>query len=153
VAVSCNWDRVACRCFIAVESRISRQIEVFWGRLPTLSFIKRCAHAIVSCCRLSALPEVERAWFPFKIFEYLICGAHIIAAPLPELKDVDLRFAQGWDGELPSLLEKLKTAEDDFGRCRAERARTEAFVKRRFSVNGVSEIYGALIERVTVSRQ
>jgi glycosyltransferase involved in cell wall biosynthesis len=89
--------------------------------------------------------------FPFKIFEYLICGAHVISTPLPKLDGLDLDWLQRWSGEPDDLIRLLNSSIADFTRFAPERDRSRNQTIERYSLSSVSgkmteQIQGAKVE-------
>lgn len=86
--------------------------------------------------------------FPFKIFEYIMSGAHIISTALPSVGDLEIAWFQRWNGSVSQLPDILNQAESDF---RNETTRREALtrdVRNRFSVDGVSSQLNGLLGRM-----
>ena len=86
--------------------------------------------------------------FPFKVFEFLVAGTHVIAPPLPKLKSIDVSFVQRWDGKLDSLSSKLNEAETVYIRERDVRQRVVSTIRSRYSVDGVASLFSRLIDQV-----
>ena len=70
--------------------------------------------------------KVSDGVFPFRIFEYLASGAHVISVPLPPVDGLDLGWIQRWDGAPATLPAILDNAAADFEREAAVRHRTTA---------------------------
>lgn len=83
--------------------------------------------------------------FPFKVFEYLISGAHIISTPLAPQGDMDLTFITGWDGKCNSLIAALMNAETDFKKAYSMRTEALNYVMGRYSLEGVADLLRKLI--------
>jgi glycosyltransferase involved in cell wall biosynthesis len=52
--------------------------------------------------------------FPFKTFEYIVSGGHIIGSNLPRSCGVDLSFIKPFNGTVTDLLQALSTAHADY---------------------------------------
>jgi glycosyltransferase involved in cell wall biosynthesis len=52
--------------------------------------------------------------FPFKTFEYIVSGGHVIGCNLPQSCGVNLSFIKSFDGSVDDLLQALSTAQADF---------------------------------------
>jgi glycosyltransferase involved in cell wall biosynthesis len=86
--------------------------------------------------------------FPFKIFEYLVSGAHVISPSLPSVGDLEIGWFQRWDGRSDSLAALLERSESDFRNETEPRERTTAVVRERFSVTGAGKQLSALLSAV-----
>jgi glycosyltransferase involved in cell wall biosynthesis len=82
--------------------------------------------------------------FPFKILEYLVCGAHVISPPLPELEGHDLKWFQRWSGVADGLPALLARAEDDYQAETVVREDAARWVEDNFSL----ESCGASLTRL-----
>jgi glycosyltransferase involved in cell wall biosynthesis len=91
--------------------------------------------------------------FPFKVFEYLACGAHIISTPLPKLAGFDLKWLERWSGVPEDLIELLESAPEDYGRFVLDRERTRDRVINQYSLTAVSrQLTGLLAATVGANR-
>jgi hypothetical protein len=104
---------------------------------------------LCSCDGAIVLPERveagEHSVFPFKIFEYLVADAHVIAPRLPAIEGVDLGYMRPWDGTVDSFLDLLGSAEADHAARHDERARARAEVLRRYTVKNAGSAITALL--------
>jgi glycosyltransferase involved in cell wall biosynthesis len=91
--------------------------------------------------------------FPFKVFEYLACGAHIISTPLPKLAGFELDWLEQWSGAPRDLPKLLESAALDYGRFSIERQRSRDRVIDQYSLTAVSrQLTELLAETVRASR-
>jgi glycosyltransferase involved in cell wall biosynthesis len=77
--------------------------------------------------------------FPFKVFEYLAAGTHVIAPPLKTLPDFGIDFINRWDGRADSLPGLLERAEADFFQEAPERRQAVDTLCSRYRVSQVGE--------------
>lgn len=95
----------------------------------------------------------ERAGvFPFRMFEYVVSGAHVISVPLPPLDGVDLSWCQRWDGSPGTLPRILETAEADFQRDAMARAESCRWVVERYGLDAVGEALSRILGDVVNRR-
>lgn len=90
--------------------------------------------------------------FPFKAFEYLVSGSHVIAYPLAPLADHDLSFIHRWDGSVNSLLAALSRGDIEFRREQSNREKAVAMILSRYSHTGIVELFAKLLSRITGNR-
>jgi glycosyltransferase involved in cell wall biosynthesis len=91
--------------------------------------------------------------FPFKIFEYLVSGAHIISPPLPSVGHLDIGWFQRWGGrasELPALLQR---AEADYAAETTRREAVTQVVRDQFSVTGVARQLTELLTQIVGTKR
>lgn len=84
------------------------------------------------------------AVFPFKVFEYLVAGTHIIAPPLRPLQGSPVEFIQRWDGTSAALPALLARATSDFAADAAPREAALGAVVGRYSVDGAGRLLDAV---------
>jgi len=77
--------------------------------------------------------------FPFKTFEYVVSGAHIISVKLPSCDVTDKAlFFQRWDGSLVTLLQLINQSEEDYDVESTFRNELATFVKDNYSINSLT---------------
>ena len=117
----------------------------FLGRVEDLELCR----AMVECdCTVIPRERIDRpgeSVFPFKAFEYIMSGSHLIACNLPSACDVDLSFVRRFDGTAAGLLAALATAEEDFSTCEEARERAIAGIASRYGVSAVAKTLTRMI--------
>ncbi len=118
----------------------------FLGRLTEMDLYNTMCRCDCTVIPLEQIVGHDTGVFPFKTFEFIVAGTHVIASHLSTLSDLDLSYVQRWDGEnVGSLLEHLSTAETEFKQEQAIRERTISVILGHYSMSGVSDIFAALL--------
>lgn len=118
----------------------------FHGRLNVIDLYEVMCQCDCTVIPLEQIPGHDTGVFPFKTFEFIVAGTHVIASRLSKLRDLDLSFVQRWDGEnVDSLLEHLSNAEIEFKQEQAIRDRTISAILDRYSVSGVKDLFTTLL--------
>lgn len=111
----------------------------FLGRLQPLDLIPRICDCDCTIIPFERISNEGQGVFPFKVFEYLVAGTHVISAPLPKLKEIDLSFIQRWDGKSQNqLLALLSKAQIDFFQETAIRTAVQERLSDRFGPDGIA---------------
>lgn len=90
------------------------------------------------------------AVFPFKCLEYLLAGTHIISTRLPAIGDIDLAYAQRWDGDAPSLKTHLGEAPERYAQEAPARLSATNVARARYSTEGVARLLDSLLNSAVV---
>jgi glycosyltransferase involved in cell wall biosynthesis len=77
--------------------------------------------------------------FPFKTFEYIVSGSHIIGSNLPRSCGVDLSFIKPFDGTVTDLLQALSTAHADYLATDDVRQQTRSEIVSLYGMRAVGE--------------
>jgi len=85
--------------------------------------------------------------FPFKTFEYIVSGSHIIGCDLPSACDIDLSFIKGFDGTVSDLVTALSTADTDWRSGRQLRERAISVLLAKYGTESVAGILTDLLFR------
>ena len=130
--------------FTAISKSFPDRLQ-FLGRVEDSELVR----AMVECdCTVIPREKIGRpgeSVFPFKAFEYIVSGGHLIACDLPSSCDVDLSFVRRFDGTTAGLLAALATAEEDFVTREEARARAIAGIASRYGVSAVAKMLTGLI--------
>jgi glycosyltransferase involved in cell wall biosynthesis len=135
--------------FATLARRSPDRIE-FAGRLtPEESAMRMCQ------CDALVIPRENITWagkgvYPFKTFEYIASGAHIISAPLPQVAGCDTSFFQRWDGVTAGdMIQKLIIAPADFAKESWARDTLKAQVLNLCSETAVARLATDMINQLT----
>lgn len=113
----------------------------FLGKLQPLDLIPVLCDCDCTVIPLERISNQGKGVFPFKTFEYLVAGTHVISAPLPTLRDVDLSFIQRWDGKSQNqLLALLSTAQKDFEQETDVRTSVQEHLSTQFGPDGIASL-------------
>jgi glycosyltransferase involved in cell wall biosynthesis len=119
---------------------------LFLGYLSVTQLYEAMCACDCTVIPLEQTSEGGRGVFPFKTLEFVVAGTHVIASPLPALRDLDLSFIQRWDGcSVDSLLAELFQAESEFRREQSAREKAIATILTRYSLSGVANRFSALL--------
>ena len=91
------------------------------------------------------MEDAGESVFPFKVFEYLTAGTHVIAPPIGSLEPLGLGFIQRWDGLCGSLPALLEGAQADY---RDEHGQRSAAVEKlidNYSLAGLQQGLASLL--------
>lgn len=118
----------------------------FLGRLNEMDLYKTMCQCDCTVIPLEQIVGHDTGVFPFKTFEFIVAGTHVIASRLSTLSDLDLSYVQRWDGEnVRSLLEHLSNAETEFKQEQSIRERMISAILDRYSMSGVGNLFAALL--------
>ena len=132
--------------FASMSTSLPDRLQ-FLGRVEDWELCR----AMVECdCTIIPREKIGRpgeSVFPFKAFEYIMSGSHLIACNLPLSCGVDLSFVRKFDGTAGGLLRALATAEDDFRMGDAAREIATGVIADRYAVTAVAKMLIGMIAR------
>jgi glycosyltransferase involved in cell wall biosynthesis len=123
----------------------------FLGRVSRSQLYREMCGCDCLVVPLERVADGGQGVFPFKVFEYLVSGGHVIASSLSNVEDLDLSFTQSWDGDADSLLVALSTAKNRFDENNDLRQRAVKQILCRYDYWAVGDTLGRLLDSV-VSR-
>jgi glycosyltransferase involved in cell wall biosynthesis len=134
------------------ESMKSPEKCEYLGHLPVDQFYAtmcKCDVVVNTPERLSRNSGV----FPFKMFEYIASGAHVISVKLPKINGLDLSWCEIWDGTSEHMILLLNDAGEEFARAQNERCIARDFVVSRFRLEAVAGQMDRLLRAIVRPKQ
>ena len=121
------------------------------GFVPLAEMYREMTTADVTINTPEKLTE-QGGVFPFKMFEYIASGTHIISPKLPDVGGPSLKFFQRWDGSPTQLGGLLQRAESDYNAESKERNAARDWVLSNFDLPGISRNIDQLLKSVVKNR-
>lgn len=148
------WDVVVCgsgplACYFRALEKSTR------GRLRFEGVVSpEALYRLMCSCDCLFVPQ-ERvvgasggSVFPFKVFEYLVAGGHVIAPALSGSDEIGIGFLQRWNGSADHLIACLIRSERDFSDESREREGSKTLIRETYGVGGVASALDELLQTI-----